>query len=59
MVEDPKLDYIKAADKALGKIPHICEMDIGHTDPAMTMINGALIDVTYAKGKGKILFKLK
>ena len=58
-VEDPKLDYIKAAGKALGKIPHICEMDIGHTDPAMTMINGALIDVTYSDGKGKISFKLK
>lgn len=58
-VEDKKLDYIKAADKVLGKIPHICEMDIGHTDPAMTMINGALIDVVYADGKGKISFKLK
>ncbi len=58
-VEDPKLDYIKAADKALGKIPHICEMDIGHTDPAMTLINGALVDVGYSDGKGKISFKLK
>ena len=58
-VEDPKLDYIRAADKALGKIPHICEMDIGHTDPAMTLINGALIDAEYANGKGKISFKLK
>ena len=58
-IEDRKLDYIKAADKALGKIPHICEMDIGHTDPAMTLINGAVIDVTYSQGKGKISFKLK
>ncbi|MBQ6334125.1 MAG: LD-carboxypeptidase [Erysipelotrichaceae bacterium] len=58
-VEDKKLDYIKAADKALGKIPHICEMDIGHTDPAMTLINGALIKVSYSEGKGKIAFKLK
>lgn len=58
-VEDKKLDYIKAADKALGKIPHICEMDIGHTDPAMTLINGAAVSVTCADGAGKISFKLK
>ncbi|MCR4632840.1 MAG: LD-carboxypeptidase [Erysipelotrichaceae bacterium] len=58
-VEEKKLDYIKAADKVLKKIPHICEMDIGHTDPSMTLINGALIDVRYKKGKGSIAFKLK
>ena len=58
-VEDKKLDYIKAADKVLKKIPHICEMDIGHTDPSMTLINGALIDVRYKKGKGSVSFKLK
>ena len=53
------LDYIKAADKVLKKIPHICEMDIGHTTPYMTLINGALIDVRYRQGKGSIAFKLK
>ena len=58
-VENKKLDYIKAADKALGKIPHICEMDIGHTVPYMTMINGALARVRYDDGKGSISFKLK
>jgi muramoyltetrapeptide carboxypeptidase LdcA involved in peptidoglycan recycling len=58
-VEDKKLDYIKAADKALGKIPHICEMDIGHTTPYMTLINGAMADVSYRDGKGSIGFKLK
>ena len=58
-VEDKKLDYIKAADKALGKIPHICEMDIGHTEPYMTLINGAMIDVSYKNGGGSIGFKLK
>ena len=58
-VEDKKLDYIKAADKVLKKIPHICEMDIGHTTPYMTLINGALIDVRYRQGKGSIAFKLK
>ena len=58
-VEDPKLDYIKAADKALGKTPHICEMDIGHTDPTMTLINGAMVSVSCTDGAGKISFKLK
>ncbi len=58
-VEDKKLDYIKAADKVLKKIPHICEMDIGHTYPFMTLINGALIDVRCKEGKGSIAFILK
>ena len=58
-VEDRKLDYIKAADKALGKIPHICEMDIGHTVPAMTLINGALIKADCKDHKGQISFALK
>lgn len=58
-VEDKKLDYIKAADKALGSIPHICEMDIGHTVPYFTLINGAIVDVKYKNNKGSISFKLK
>ena len=58
-VDDLKLDYIKAADKALGKITHICEMDIGHTVPSMTIINGALSRVKCADGKGYIEFELK
>ena len=58
-VENIKLDYHKAADKALGKIPHIMEMDIGHSDPHMTMINGAIINVKYKDNKGSISFKLK
>ena len=56
---NPELDYIKAADKALGNIPHICEMDIGHSLPRMTMINGAIINVKYKNNKGSISFKLK
>lgn len=58
-IEDEKLDYAKAADKALGKIPHIMEMDIGHTDPAMVLINGAMAKVRYRDGKGSIAFALK
>ncbi|MDO4940175.1 MAG: LD-carboxypeptidase [Erysipelotrichaceae bacterium] len=58
-IEDPKFDYIKAADLALKNIPHICEMDIGHTKPGMTLINGAICNVKYHDGKGSISFKLR
>lgn len=58
-IEDKKLDYIKAADKVLGKIPHICEMDIGHTKPGMVLINGAIASVKCKDGKGSISFKIK
>lgn len=56
---NPELDYIKAADKALGKIPHITEMDIGHTLPCFTIINGSIAHVKCKDGKGEIQFKLK
>lgn len=54
-----ELDYIKAADKALGNIPHILEMDIGHTNPRMTIINGSIAKVKCHNGKGELSFKLK
>ena len=58
-VEDKKLDYIKATSKVFQKIPQICDADLGHTFPGMTLINGALARVSYEEGKGKISFKLK
>ena len=58
-IQDKKFDYIKAANKALGNIPHIMEMDIGHTDPTITIINGAIAHVKCKDGKGEISFKLK
>lgn len=58
-IEDETMDYHKAADLVLGKIPHIMEMDIGHTDPKMMMINGAIINVECKDGKGSISFELK
>lgn len=57
-IENKKFDYIKAINLALGKIPHIMEMDIGHSSPKMTLINGGLIEVNYSKGKGSIKQKL-
>lgn len=58
-IQDKKFDYKKAIDKALGNIPHIMEMDIGHTDPFITIINGAIAHVKCKDGKGEITFKLK
>lgn len=58
-IEDPKFDYVKASHLALKGIPHINEMDIGHTYPSMTLINGAKCLVNYKDGKGNISFKLK
>lgn len=58
-IEDPTMDYHKAADKVLGKIPHIMEMDIGHVEPCMTIVNGAIINVNYKQEKGDLSFELK
>ncbi len=58
-IEDPKLDYIKATAKVFKKIPQLCEADLGHTFPGMTLINGAVAKVSYNEGKAKISFKLK
>ena len=58
-IEDKKLDYIKAADKALGNIAHINEMDFGHTTPYMTLINGAITNIKCKDNKGSISFELK
>ncbi|MDO4500946.1 MAG: LD-carboxypeptidase [Erysipelotrichaceae bacterium] len=53
------LEYEEAYKKALEGIPYIYDMDIGHTKPKMTMINGALIDVKYKDHQGEISFKLQ
>lgn len=55
---DKKFDYIKAANKALGSIPHILEVDIGHTNPFITIINGSLAHIKCKRFKGEISFKL-
>ena len=53
------MTYHQALNKALGGIPWIAEMDIGHTDPCMTMINGAMVKVICRDGKGSVSFRLK
>ena len=53
-----KLTYEKAYKLALKGIDYISEMDIGHTKPHMTLINGAIGEVFVDKGKGYIKQKL-
>lgn len=57
-IDDPKLDYIKALKKVAKNIPYACEMDIGHTDPCWTLINGAIAGVKVKDNKGEIKFEL-
>lgn len=41
------------------KIPIIIDVDIGHIAPRITIINGAIANITTKDGKGKISFELK
>ena len=51
--------YEDAYKLAFDDIPYISEMDIGHTEPRLVMINGAIINVECKDGKGSIEFELK
>ncbi|MEE8808701.1 MAG: S66 peptidase family protein [Lactimicrobium sp.] len=51
------MSYAEAAQLALGDIPYVLEADIGHTLPAMVMINGAMLQVRYADGKASLKFE--
>ena len=50
--------YKQAYLKALDNINVISEMDLGHTHPHFTIINGALTKVEYKDKKGSIEFEL-
>ena len=52
-------DYKQAYDLVFKDIPYIYEMDIGHTKPKLTLINGAIANVNYKDNKGDITFYLK
>ena len=49
-------NYKQAYLKALENIPFISEMDIGHTHPHFTIINGAISEVEYKDHKGSISY---
>ena len=53
------ITYEEAIQKALHDIPVLSNADIGHTLPHMTMINGAILDLTYARKKATLKFSLK
>lgn len=52
------LTYYNAIQKVLEDIPFIIDADIGHTNPKMTLINGAIATVNYKDNKGSIEMKL-
>ncbi len=51
------MTYEEAITRALSDIPVIFDADVGHTNPSFTMINGAMMDLTYKNGKGRISFR--
>ncbi len=53
------MTYEQALSLALSDIPYIYEMDIGHTEPSFSMINGAMLSIHYHHGKGSLTFELK
>lgn len=53
------MTYQEALERACGDIPYIYEADIGHTIPAMTMLNGAMLDLHYKDHTGTLTFTLK
>lgn len=56
---DTGMTYKEAYEMALGEYDLVMDMDIGHTSPRMTLINGAIINVESKDGKGSINFELK
>lgn len=51
--------YREAVEAVLGElsVPIVYEADIGHKAPRMTIINGALAEISTADGKGELLLK--
>lgn len=53
------MSYQEAYSLALEDIKYAYDLDIGHTMPKMTLINGAIIEVKINNGKGSIGFRLE
>ena len=49
----------EALARACGDIPYCFEADVGHTDPGMTLILGAMAQLKYNKGKASLRFSLE
>ena len=53
------MTYSEAIETALKEYPVVYQMDIGHTMPAMTLINGAILNFHYENHKATLKFQLK
>lgn len=53
------MTYQEAIERALPDIPVIYQADVGHTIPTWTMINGAILHLSYKNGKASLEFELK
>ena len=51
------MTYKEALQNITENIPLIYQADIGHTSPSMTMINGAILHLTYKNHKASFHFK--
>lgn len=55
--EESGMTYDDAVRMAFPDIPVIWNMDIGHTAPHFTMVNGAMTDLNWEGGKARIRFR--
>ena len=55
--EESEMTYDEAIRMAFPDIPVIWDMDIGHTSPHFTMVNGAMLDLNWNSGKAQIHFR--
>lgn len=53
------MTYEEALERACGDMLYFHEADIGHTDPCMTLILGAMAELKYNKGKASLRFSLE
>lgn len=60
ILKDNKISFEDALKNILGDthIPVIFDIDIGHTSPELTIINGSIAHIVSQNGKGKISFNL-
>lgn len=56
---EENITYYEALKRVLGDIPFAYEMDIGHTSPCMTLINGSYAKVEISGNKGSIRMELR
>lgn len=55
---DNEISYKEAVEAVLGElhVPIVYEADIGHKAPRMTMVNGALAQISVKDGKGEVRY---